>query len=291
LISRLARVSGDSSATAAAAGKAKLEGQALYASVRSGAKHLAAGVQLLNGGISFVNVSLDLNEKLLSTVEDLKKIVSKANRGNISASAARQYKKDFEKLADRFDGIIEGSKESGMDTLDVATLEDSLVRAGLDKAKISQLASMLKKISKPNEAVLDSQGNVRTDGNPIPSLDFERSLKSAIYDEDDPTDDKSGFFGRAAAKLREVELRLQTNVKALNQTRELVKQNLDLVRAAGIAFFEVSNEMTGSESVDQILDTIRARIRGSAPRVMGQIHNLQGVIVAGLASLGEEKSS
>jgi hypothetical protein len=288
LITKLARVSGDSSATAAASGKAKMQGQALYASLRSGAKHLAAGVQLLNSGISFVNVSLDLNEKLLSIVEDLKQIVDKANKGNISGTSARKYKSDFEALADKFDGIIAGSKQSEFNALDVSTLEDSLVRAGLDDKKISELATMLRRITQPNDAVVDAQGNVTADGNPIPSLDFERSLKAAIYDEDDPTDDKSGFFGRAKAKLKEVELRLQTNVKALNQTRDLVKDNLDLVRATGIAFFEVSNEMTGSESVDQILDTIRSRVRGSAPQVMGQVHNLDGVIVAGLASLNAQ---
>ena len=287
---KLARVSDDSSATAAASGKAKMEGQALYASLRSGAKNFAAGVQLLNRGISLVNISLDVNDKLLSLVKDLRTIVDKANRGNVSASAARHYRLDFDARAQEFDDIIEGSKKNESDVLDVTTMEGALLQAGLDKTKLSELATMLKRISSPTDRVLDSEGNVTSDGNPIPVVDFARSLKAAIYDEDDPGDDKSGFFGKAKTKLHELELRLEENVKALRKTQELVKENLDLARVTGVAFLNVSDEMTGSESVDQVLDLIRSKIRSSAPAALGQVHNLERVLAAGLASLTGQDS-
>jgi hypothetical protein len=220
----------------------------------------------------------------------LRKIVDKANRGNVSATSARQYRGDFDALTRKFDGILQGTKKSTTDVLDVTAMEGALVKSGLDQSKISELANMLRKITRPNDTVVDAQGNVTSDGNPIPLVDFQKSLRAAIFDEDDPTDDKSGFFARASAKLRQVESRLQTNVKAITQTRGLVKENLDLVRAAGLAFLDVSNAMSGSESVDQVTETIRAKIRSSAPGALAQAHNLEGVLVASLASLNGQTS-
>jgi hypothetical protein len=168
-------------------------------------------------------------------------------------------------------------------------MEDNLVRAGLDNEKISDLASLLKKITSPTESSIASDGTVTSDGNPIPITDIQRQLRAAVLDEDDPSDDKSGFFTKVKMKLRDVQLKLETNIKAIKGTIDFVKDNMAVVRVAGLAFLDASNDLQGNESAEAIAEVLRGRIRSTSGSALGQAHNLESVMVAGLAALGENE--
>jgi len=284
-LTKLYRASG--SASKGAASKGELTGQALYTSLRTGAKNFAAGYQLLNQGVSFLNVSLDTNERLLEVVQGIQEMVDKANRGNLSASTARQNRLKIDQLAKDFDRIVDGARDQKIDPLETQSMEDTLVRAGLDKEKISELAALMKKIASPTESSIASDGTVSADGNPIPLTDIQRQLRAAVFDEDEPLDDKPGFFTKVKSKLRDVQLKLETNVKAIKGTINFVKDNMTVVRVAGLAFLDASNDLKGTESAEAIAEIIRGRIKAGSGSAVGQAHNLESVMVAGLAALGE----
>jgi hypothetical protein len=266
-----------------------LVGQALYNSLRSGAQNFAAGIQLLSSSATFVNLSLDTTEKLLDMVKQLETITSKANKGNISGSSAKQMRAEFEKIAEGFDKLIEGATKEDTDLFDVDQLQGVLTNAGLDPEKVGELALALKRFTHPAEPTIGADGEVSSNGNPVPLADFQRALRAAIVDPDDPTDDRSGFFGRVKSKIKDIRIQLETNLKALKDTTTLIGDNITLVRAAGFAFLEVSNEMTGRESAEAIAEQLRQKIRATARSQLGQAHNLEPILVAGMASLSETK--
>jgi hypothetical protein len=286
-LTKLYRASG--SASKGSSSKGELQGQALYTSLRVGAKNFAAGYQLLNQGASFLNVSLDTNERLLGVVQSIQQMIDKANRGNLSASTARQDRLKIDELTKDFDRIVDGAREQKMDPLNTQFMEDTLVRAGLDKEKISELANLLKKIASPTESSIAADGTVSSDGNPIPLTDIQRQLRGAVLDEDDPTDDKSGFFTKVKTKLRDVQLKLETNIKAIKGTIDFVKDNMAVARVAGLAFLDASNDLKGNESAEAVAEVLRSRIRSGSGSALGQAHNLASVMVAGLAALGESE--
>lgn len=284
-LTKLARLSGGKKTTQTK----ELSGQALYNSLRTGASNFAAGIQLLNGSATFINISLDSNERMLEMVTKMETIANKANKGNVTASEAAQYRRDFLDLNTKIEDLIKaatGGKENYFDTV---AMEDVLVRAGLDKKKVSELATTLNKFQSPTETSVDSQGQVASDGNPVPIADIQRALKAAVVDPDD-TDDKSGFFSKARKQLQDVKRKLETNIKALKDTTKLVGENIKLVRAAGFAFLDVSNAMTGSESADAIAEELRTRIRANAGPALSQTKNLEPIMVAGLAALSQKDS-
>lgn len=284
-LTKLYRASG--SASKGAASKGELTGQALYNSLRTGARNFAAGYQLLNQGVSFLNVSLDTNERLLEVVQGIQEMVDKANRGNLAASTARQDRLKIDQLAKDFDRIVDEARDQKIDPLQTQSMEDTLVRAGLDREKISELATLMKKISSPTESTIASDGTVSADGNPIPLTDIQRQLRAAVFDEDEPLDDKSGFFTKVKSKLRDIQIKLETNVKAIKGTINFVKDNMTVVRVAGLAFLDASNDLKGNESAEAIAEIIRGRIKSGSGSAVGQAHNLESVMVAGLAALGE----
>lgn len=268
----------------------ELRGQALYNSLRTGASNFAAGIQLLSASASFVNISLDSNERLLEIVQKMESMSNKANKGNVSASEAAQYRRDFTDLNDDVEDIIKTATEGKENYFDTVVMEDVLVRAGLDKRKVTELATALNKFHSPTETSVSSAGEISKDGNPVPIVDIQKAIKSAVVDPDD-TDDKSGFFTKVRKELQDIRLQLETNIRALKDTSKLVGDNITLVRAAGFAFLDVSNEMTGSESAEVIAEDLRARIRANAgTAALTQTKNLEPIMVAGLAALSEKSS-
>lgn len=285
-LTKISKVSSSGSGSkVSATSNQPLEGQALYDTLRIGAQNFAASMQLLNGGATFVNLSRDANEKLLAIVTKLEKLTDRANRGDISGSVAKRLRSEFESLADDFDKKIDAAQENDRDILDLDQLKGVLARAGLDPERVGELALALKRFSHPAEASVNSDGEVVSEGNPVPLEDFKRALRGAQSDEDNPVDDRSGFFGGIRGKLKELRGHLEFNLKALDETTKMLGESMTLVRAAGFAFLDVSNEMTGAESSEEIASRLRERIRGSARSGLGQVHNLEQIMIAGMAGL------
>ena len=68
----------------------------LSVTLQRGARGAAASIQLLNSGISYINVAADYTSNMLNVVEGLDSLIQKAGKGNISPSKAKQYKRQFD---------------------------------------------------------------------------------------------------------------------------------------------------------------------------------------------------
>lgn len=292
-LSRLSRVAGSSSSSGAGATSSSstkgLKGQVLYDSLRVGARNFAAGVQLLNSAISFVNVSLDVNEKLLSIVDKANELTKTANKGNIAASTAQRYRREFERFAKEFDELIEEASSGAKDLLSVKDLGAALDEAGLFGEDVPEVDRFLSKFKAPTEAGIDSEGTITTNGSPIPLEAFSRALRAAIVNPDVPEEDNSGFFKKTEASLKQLKSKLSGNIKALKDTQDFVGDNLKLVRAAGLAFLELSNSITGTETAEFVAGELQRRIRTEANGALSQAGNLEAIQIAGLAALSGKK--
>jgi len=83
-------------------------------------------------------------------------------------------------------------------------------------------------------------------------------------------------------KLRQT---LQSNVKALNQTTDVIGRNIELVRAVGLAMLDLSSSIAGDATAASIAEELQGRIRTSAPLLLSQAHNLEAISVAGLLAV------
>jgi hypothetical protein len=92
---------------------------------------------------------------------------------------------------------------------------------------------------------------------------------------------------QVGAQLAAVGERIATNIEALENARSVIGQNLDLVRASGFAFLDISNEISGEEEASQVAGLLARRIREDAKGALSQAENLELMVVAALTSDGE----
>jgi hypothetical protein len=286
--------SGGSGGRAAATGKGK-DTQAIDVTLRSTAKNFAAGVQSLNVGISYVNVSRDFNRRLLTTVDKLEGLVSRAGKGNLTSSSAKVMRDEFESLARDFQDTLKRSKIQGRDVLDPSTLADVLGDAGLSSEKVDELRVAFREMRSLSQASIGAEGESISLPPTIPVDEFTSAVRrSTVSDEAEegaePEDVAANFSG-IRDSLKRIRSTLKDNLSALDKTTEVLKQNLEISRAAGLAFLDVSNNVKGNESPEDLADAIRRQIQSAAPRALSQAHNLESIMVAGLTASQKQQDT
>lgn len=280
---------GTSSAAALTSGGSTSLGQkqtvSLSSGLRNGARDFAAGVQLLNNGISIINVARAANEKLLEIVDHLDKTVQDAARGGIGPGKAKRLNSEFEKSVRDFESLLKKTAAEKLDVFKPEDLSGVLSRAGLELQQVNELAGAFQDLTSLNEAKVDSAGQVTSTANLIPDEDFYRAVKQSTVDPDDPLAvDAPGGFAGVRTKMKALRGVLEGNISALNSTAEVVGKNLELVRVVGFAMLDLSSSITGSATAASVAEELQSRIRQGAPLLLGQAHNLQAIAVAGLTA-------
>ncbi|MFO0203619.1 MAG: hypothetical protein ACK528_10880, partial [Alphaproteobacteria bacterium] len=70
-------------------GAKKDDGATVDVSLKSGARNFAMGLQAINAGITYVQVSKHTNEQLLGVIDRLDLLLSKAAKGGLGSSSAK----------------------------------------------------------------------------------------------------------------------------------------------------------------------------------------------------------
>jgi flagellin-like hook-associated protein FlgL len=287
-ISALSKTGGSGKSPAPGLGAKAGSGEALDVTLRSAARNMAVGVQSLNLGISYVNISRDLNSKLLGFVDRLELLVSKASKGGFGSSSANAIREEFAALADKFQEGIKNAKVEGQDVLDADALKDVLARSGLKPEDIEPLADAFNDMTSLSKTVVEDDGSRTASTALIPVDQFANAMRkaSAMMESDDPEEQGaiSGLFKNVRDTLRGLGSKIRKNVDALDKTQEVLKKNIDLVRATGFAFLEASSSVTGTEDPEKLAEQIRQKIQAAAPSTISQVHNLQGIMVAGFTA-------
>lgn len=287
-ISALSKSSGSGKSAPPGLGAKAGSGEALDVTLRSAARNMASGVQSLNLGISYVNISRDLNGKLLNIVDRLELLASKAGKGGLGGSSANAMREEFAALAEKFQQGIKSAKIEGQDVLDVDSLKEVLTRSGLKTEDIEPLADAFKEMSSLSKTVVEEDGTLTNSSELIPVDQFSNAMRkaSAMFQSNDPEQQGtvSALFRGVRDTLRGLGNKIRKNVEALDKTTEVLKKNLDLVRATGFAFLEAANTVTGNEDPEKLAEQIRQKIQSAAPNTLSEAHNLQGVMVAGFTA-------
>jgi hypothetical protein len=266
-LTKVGSSSAQSTSTASGTSFGQKSEVSLSAGLRSGARDFSASVQLLNNGISVI-------------------IVKDAARGSISAGKARRLRTSFGDIARDFEKLLAKTAEEKLDVLNPDDLAGVLSRAGLDVDTVGEISGAFRKLTSLSDASVDSAGNVISSANMIPADDFYRALKQSIVDLDDPmAEEAGGGFTGVRSKVAKLRSLLEGNIKGLDETAEVVGKNLELVRVVGLAMLDLSASLPGSATAATVAEDLQTRIRQGAPLLLGQAHNLQSIVVAGLSEI------
>ncbi len=286
-IKALTKVGGSSSALNKSGGATTIGAKqevSLSEGLRNGARSFGASIQLLNIGISYINVSRAANEQLLEIVDKLEVVVSTANKGDVTSGKAQRFKQSFHGLTREFEKILKKTSEQDINVFKVDDLAGVLSRAGLEQDNVDEISNAFKKITALSDSRVDTNGKVTTSADLIPEAQFNRILKQSVRDPDavPGDDDGSGSFASVRSGIKKLRETLRSNVKALNQTTDVIGDNIELVRAVGLAMLDLSSSIAGNATAASIAEALQSKIRASAPRLLSQAHNLEPISVAGL---------
>jgi hypothetical protein len=87
---------------------------------------------------------------------------------------------------------------------------------------------------------------------------------------------------RALQDLKKLREQITENIETLDKVTDFIGENLDLVRAAGFAFLDLSNQITTETDADQVALELQAAIRRNARGSLAQAENLTSIVVASL---------
>jgi hypothetical protein len=83
--------------------------------------------------------------------------------------------------------------------------------------------------------------------------------------------------------LKGLKRQIDKNNKVLEDGIGVIAQNIELVRATGLALLEVEGQITGAEEADDVARRVRDLIRLDAGAALAQAENLEPLAVAALA--------
>lgn len=112
---------------------------------------------------------------------------------------------------------------------------------------------------------------------PIPSDNF-----TSIFDSERTISNRVEAY-RLTTDLKSLREQIVGNKKGLQDARDLIGKNMDLVRATGLALLELSDQISDSDTAEQVAEMVRSRIMSQASAALSQAENLTPLTVATLA--------
>ena len=272
-----------------AIGATKEPEEALSVTLQRGARGAAASIQALNSGISYISIATDYTRNMLDVVGALDKLVEKAGKGNITPTNARLYRQKFDQLAKGYKELVAGSVVKGRDLLATDQIGATLAKGGLDPERVSELEAAFAKVTSFSGVNVSATGEASSSGQLFPAEDFYRAVRQATRDPEDPpqNDDGSAAFSKLKIAVKEIHDKVQKNIDSLKEASELVQKNIDILRATGFAFLDVAKTVDGSQNADSIALQVRGAIRSQASGSLGEAHNLNAMLSAGLLTVSE----
>lgn len=256
--------------------------------LRTGARTFASAVQGLNAGISFLNVSRHTLTQLDEVTDKLLVVVEEATQSTTGKEKRHDLNTEFKKLGNEFQRIIEKADFGDYEYLTTEGIAKYLTVLGLDREKSESVSAVFKKfvLSKEDDLLASEeiQGERPTrvpttafGTGRVTSADF-----SSLFDEETNIDSRPNAY-RVLNDLKALKAQITDNVGALDATLEMVGDNIALIRAAGFAFLNLSDQLKGDEDAADVALQLRDQIRRDAKGALAQAENLESVVVAALA--------
>jgi flagellin-like hook-associated protein FlgL len=228
-------------------------------------------------------------EKLDSITDKLIGLATEASRSGSGEQQRREYDLRFKRLGKEFRSAIEESEVNGNNIVTADGLKAILVNIGLDPDKSESIASFFDDFVTVGEtsdlASEEAKGNRPAN---IPASAYRANQAKLTRDYDSIFASDRSITNRPDAFLMVEDLKglkrqIDKNNKVLEDGIGVIAQNIELVRATGLALLEVEGQITGAEEADDVARRVRDLIRLDAGAALAQAENLEPLAVAALA--------
>lgn len=256
--------------------------------LRVGAKTFGTAVQGLNTAITFLNTSRATLENLGEITDDLITLAETASKSTTSSQERHDADLEFQRLGDKFKRIVGDAKIGDKEFLTTEGIAEFLKVVGLDKDASTSIANVFDKFKVPVEE--DSLASDEAQGPRPAKIPAQAYSSTAAFTEDYEKifDDDATLRTRPNAykvlgDLNALKDQIDGNVKALDNGIEVIGKNIDLVRAAGLAMLDLSEQITTADDADSVAEQVRQKINQDAPGALAQAENLEAIVVAALS--------
>ncbi len=265
-------------------------GDSITVGLRVGAATYAKVVLGLNNVINVLNVSGSALQALDEIAEDAIALAERASNRGTSKQSRENLDVEFRRLGKQFREVVENTKIDDRDLLSTDGLKEIFTLIGLDSEKSESIGRIFEEFVTPVEEDLLASEEVQGERPiPIPKGAFPPGSPDAARK---PTEFDQIFDGnistrpdayKAITDLKALREQIQDNLKAVDGAMGALRENVELVRAAGFAFLELSDQVKGTEDADQLAEQIRQAIRRNATAALSHAENLEPLAVAALA--------
>jgi hypothetical protein len=255
--------------------------------LRLGARTFATGVQALNTAITFLNTGKVTLDALGSITDKMITLAEGSAKSSSGSDTRHNNDVEFQRLANLFQRNIKNSKIGEREYLTLEGISEYLQIVGLDKEKSESVAAIFKKFVVPEEddtlASEDIQGQRPV---PIPPGAFAATSKvtveySKLFDEQVNIQTRPNAY-KVLNDLKALKEQIDDNQKALDSGIKIIQDNVELVRAAGLAFLDLSEQITTETDAEKVAEQLRLQIQKNAPAALAQAENLEAIVVAAL---------
>ncbi len=258
--------------------------------LRFGARTFATALKSLNSAGAVVQISKDTLGALEGLTDKLIAVSERAGKSSTGQNQRDNLDREFQEIGAKFQKIVENAKFGERDVLTVNGLTEVLQAVGLDNEQSESIAKVIDEFVVP--AGDDHLASEEIQGErpvKVPVVDGKYARVSAEFSA--LFAPEANIRGRAdalrmTADLKALKGQIQENIGTVDDVLTTLQDNVELVRATGLAFLGLSqgDSIADASTADQVASSLRDEIRRHAkPAYLAQAENLQNIVVAALA--------
>jgi hypothetical protein len=240
----------------------------LSATLNFGARNFSGAVQKVNSVVNTLNIAEVTLTSMQELVLSAKDLAEEAADADTSFARRSTLSRSYDELADEFRSLVSSANKNEIGENKIFSedgLNETFQIAGLDPDESKGISELFQGLE----------------------LDEDGSFWDDIVDDGNAFDGSVNLTDRyrakaAADQLEEVSGRFASNLEFVAEGKEIVSANLELARAAGFAFLDLSEEVNESAEIDDAVDSLVARIRKAGSAALKQAENLESMTVAAL---------
>jgi hypothetical protein len=272
-INRFAGLAKSSSSSSSNPLKASSGGDTISTGLRYGARVFASAVQGINSAITVVNLSEAGLDRLDGLTDELIDVAKQATSASIGQQKREELNTRFRRLGKEFQEVVEETEVADKKILTTGGLSEYLQIVGLDRETSDSIAAVFDefKVNKDDELASEDTKGSRPVAIP-PGAYAGGSTASRNYTSvfDADISDRPSAYS-VLNDLKAIKAQIKTNTTALEDAKEVIGKNLELVRAAGFAFLDLSSQITTSDDAASVAErsgteSVRMRLQPSPRR-------------------------
>jgi hypothetical protein len=263
--------------------------------LRLGAQAFASSVGGLNSLIGFINVAQDTMGKLGTVVDDMITTADVASRSETSFQERERLNSHYRELVGDFRDIVDNAEYADRNLLDLPELKSIFTTLGFDDQESSSVEALFNKF----QLVADDQSLASEEAKgdrpiPIPPSAFKirtpsgtKYLARSSQEYDSLFEVERVITNRPDAHRLKHDLlalkeQIDDNSAALTDAVSFIDSNIQLMRAAGFAFLDLSETIPDGTEAEIVAKRLRQEIRKAPSTALNQLENLEALVVAAL---------